>query len=98
MNLRQCVVCRGELPPPAAVGRPRRYCSAACRQIAAAERKRLMRHLEAAERELREWRHELAVEGLLYVASGRQRCQREVAFWRSEIGRLEIRLAELLGD
>lgn len=29
-----CVVCDAELPAPAAVGRPRRYCSPACRQRA----------------------------------------------------------------
>lgn len=29
-----CVVCDAELPAPAPVGRPRRYCSAACRQRA----------------------------------------------------------------
>ena len=29
-----CLVCDATLPAPAAVGRPRRYCSAACRQRA----------------------------------------------------------------
>jgi hypothetical protein len=29
-----CLVCDAPLPAPAAVGRPRRYCSAACRQRA----------------------------------------------------------------
>lgn len=29
-----CLVCGAQLPAPATVGRPRRYCSAACRQRA----------------------------------------------------------------
>ena len=29
-----CLVCDAELPAPAPIGRPRRYCSAACRQRA----------------------------------------------------------------
>jgi hypothetical protein len=29
-----CLVCDAQLPAPASVGRPRRYCSAACRQRA----------------------------------------------------------------
>lgn len=35
-----CVVCAAQLPQPAAVGRPRRYCSTACRQRAYRQRQR----------------------------------------------------------
>lgn len=36
----KCVVCDAQLPAPALVGRPRRYCSTACRQRAYRQRHR----------------------------------------------------------
>ena len=37
----RCAQCGGPLPPPAPTGRPRRYCSGACRSLASYHRRRV---------------------------------------------------------
>ena len=45
----ECPKCGATLPTPAATGRPRRYCSTACRRLGEIERRRLTRILDALE-------------------------------------------------
>lgn len=45
-----CPVCHGPLPAPAATGRPRIYCGAACTELARARMRRAGRLLELADR------------------------------------------------
>ena len=53
----RCVKCGGALPPGKAAGRPRRYCSTACRRLAEYEVSRLQNRLSRLEDELLRERH-----------------------------------------
>jgi hypothetical protein len=57
-----CVECAGQLPPPAATGRPRSYCGDVCRRSAEYRLARSRRLAEALERRLVNARIELACE------------------------------------
>lgn len=84
-----CVMCRAELTHPA-TGRPRMYCSTACRRAAEYELRRLQalmlmaekEELRARSRQLTEYRSD-ALDGL-------------VRFWVGETLRLRTRLQLLL--
>jgi hypothetical protein len=62
-----CVICAGALPPPALLGRPRRYCSTACRRSAELRIRRLQDRLAELEREQSELRIGLPVESILFL-------------------------------
>ena len=89
-----CIKCGATLPPSAATGRPRVYCSVACRRAGEFELRRLQKHLEDLEDSEQHIRlyggasHAAVLNG---PAEAMQRLQ-------AERERLEARLRELLTD
>ena len=78
-----CLKCGEPLQQPA-TGRPAVYCSTGCRRAAEYELRRLQRHLEAVEGELRA------------IQLGRSAWPENRRKLQNERKRLETRLAELL--
>lgn len=60
-----CVVCDAQLPAPASAGRPRRYCSPACRRRAYHERQQAERPVSPPERGLARYTESQVPEPLL---------------------------------
>jgi len=90
-----CVKCRCPLPPPAATGRPKTYCSSACRRAAEFEIRRIGRHIEGLEQEIQH----LKMYGALSCFAAFDAPPKDAVKKRaSEIRRLEARLRLLLAD
>lgn len=84
---RNCPFCAGELPTGARRGRPKTYCSAACRRSAELEIRRIDRRLAALEGSL-SYERQSPLAGLTYDMT--------IAPIEEEIARQRKRLLELL--
>ena len=87
-----CVKCGAALPPGKAAGRPRRYCSTACRRLAEYEVSRLQGRLSRLEDEFLREKHNRSG---LKDFSGRDAAARMVDL-RADIAEAEARLRELI--
>jgi hypothetical protein len=92
LGMDTCAKCTRPLSARARTGRPARYCSPACRRAAEYELRRVQRHLEMVERELRLYRVKSAETWIPPVE------RRSVPALEAEAERLECRLRELLSD
>ena len=83
MKKERCPVCLGPMPPPAATGRPREYCTRICTNRAQMRRRRAAELLEHADRlaELAEQtrRGETSAYGSAEYLDGRAAEQRAIA-------------------
>ena len=87
-----CLTCGGELPNSTR-GRPRSYCSPACKRSAEFAIRRAQRHLVAAEGEVRRLQTQIAA-GWVYNTRGTTKAIEHLR--DVEIPQLEARLRELL--
>lgn len=70
-----CAFCGGQLPPPAPTGRPRRFCSAACRQRGYVTYARLIDPFVAGEpcgicRQPMRWEQRIEIDHVIPVSAG----------------------------